>query len=146
MKIPKIEYDVYYPFNSSNELTKLNLSICKDTEIELSIPVIINENLDKYNISSSYYNDICSTSTSKDGTDITLSDRKNEFINNNMTLCEEDCKFIEYNYTNKKAKCSCDIKIDRQNIEKIKFDKGLLKKSFIDINNILYSTILPTKI
>ena len=27
MKIPKIEYEVYYPFNSSNNLTKLNLSI-----------------------------------------------------------------------------------------------------------------------
>jgi hypothetical protein len=45
-----------------------------------------------------------------------------------MTLCEEDCKFIEYNYTNKKAKCSCNIKIDSTNIEKIKFDKDLLKK------------------
>ena len=27
MKIPKIEYEVYYPFYSSNVLTKLNLSI-----------------------------------------------------------------------------------------------------------------------
>ena len=105
MKIPKVEYEVYYHFNSTSELTKLNLSICKDTKIEVSIPVIINESLDKYNISSNYYNDICTTTTSNNGTDITLSDRKNEFINNNMSLCEENCDFIEYNYTIKKAKC-----------------------------------------
>ena len=142
MKIPKIEYEVYYPFYSSNELTKLNLSICKDTKIEISIPIIINENIEKYNISSNYYNDICSTASSKNGADITLSDRKNEFLNNNMTLCEENCKLIDYNYTNKKAKCSCDIKINLPNIETIKFDKDLLKKSFIDINNMINIKIM----
>ena len=142
MKIPKIEYEVYYPFNSSNNLTKLNLSICKNIKIKLSIPVTINESLDKYNISSNYYNDICTTTTSQKGTDITLSDRKNEFINNNMTLCEENCELIDYNYTTKKAKCSCDIKINIPNIDKIKFDKDLLRISFIDINNMMNFKII----
>ena len=142
MKIPKIEYEVYYHFNSTSELTKLNLSICKDTKIELSIPVIINESLDKYNISSNYYNDICTITTSNNGTDITLSDRKNEFINNNMSLCEENCKLIEYNYAIKKAKCSCNVKINPPSIDKIKFDKELLKKSFIDINNMINFKIM----
>ena len=142
MKIPKIEYEVYYSFNSSNNLTKLNLSICKNNKIAVSIPVIINDNLDKYNISSSYYNDICIIATSKNGTDITLSDRENEFIDNNMTLCEENCKLIEYNYINKKAKCSCDIKIKSSNVDEIKFGKDLLKKSFIDINNMINVKIM----
>ena len=142
MKIPKIEYEVYYPLNRSNELTKLNLSICKDIKIEIAIPVIINETLDKYNISSKYYNDICTAATSNKGTDITLSDRKNEFINNNMTLCEENCELIDYNYTNKKAKCSCDIKINITNIDKVKFDKDLFKKSFIDINNMMNLNVM----
>ena len=142
MKIPKIEYEVYYPFNSSNNLTKLNLSICRNNKIEISIPVIIKESLDKYNISSKYYNDICITATSKHSADITLLDRKNEFINNNMTLCEENCKLIEYNYTSKRAKCSCDIKTNIPNIDKIKFDKDLLKKSFIDINNMINFKIM----
>ena len=142
MKIPKIEYEVYYPFNLSQGLTKLNLSVCDDTKIDISIPVAINESLDKYNISSDYYNDICSTTTSKSGTDITLTDRKNEFINDNMTLCEENCKFIEYDYTNKKAKCSCEIKINLPLIDEIKFDKDLLKNSFTDINNIVNLKIM----
>ena len=135
MKIPKIEYEVYYPLNSNN-LTKLDLSLCKDTKIEISLSVKINGSIDKYNINSDYYNDICSTTTSKSGTDISLNDRKNEFINDNMTLCEENCKFTEYDYTNKKAKCSCEIKISLPLIDGIKFDKDLLKDSFIDINNI----------
>ena len=42
MKIPKIEYEVYYPLNNSNKLTKLDLSLCKDTKIEISIAVKIN--------------------------------------------------------------------------------------------------------
>ena len=48
MKIPKIEYEVYYPLHNSNNLTKLNLSSCKDTKIEISISVKINGSIDKY--------------------------------------------------------------------------------------------------
>ena len=49
IKIPKLEYEVYYPLNNSNDLIKLNLELCKDTKIEISIKVKINESLDKYN-------------------------------------------------------------------------------------------------
>ena len=49
MKIPKIEYEVYYPLYNKNNLTKLNLTLCKGTKIEISIPVKINITLDKYN-------------------------------------------------------------------------------------------------
>ena len=58
MKIPKVEYDVYRKINGSI-LQKLNLSICQDTKISLSVPVILTENLDILNSSSGYYNDIC---------------------------------------------------------------------------------------
>ena len=37
IKIPKLEYEVYYPLNNSNDLIKLNLELCKDTKIEISI-------------------------------------------------------------------------------------------------------------
>ena len=59
-----------------------------------------------------------------------------------MSLCEENCKFIEYNYTSKKVKCSCNIKINPTPIDKIKFDKDLLRKSFIDINNMINFKIM----
>ena len=76
IKIPKIEYEIYYPLYNQS-LIKLNLELCKDTKIEISIPVSIEDEIDKYNPKSSYYNDICSKSTSENGTDITLKDRKN---------------------------------------------------------------------
>ena len=75
MKIPKVEYDVYSKL-SGNHLIKLNLSICEGTKISLLIPTEITEDLDKMNRSSGYYNDICYTATSENGTDISLEDRK----------------------------------------------------------------------
>ena len=52
MKIPKVEYEVYYPLYNKNNLTKLDLSSCKNTKIEITISVKINDTLDKYNASS----------------------------------------------------------------------------------------------
>ena len=136
MKIPKIEYEVYYPLNGSN-LIKLDLEICKNIKIDISIPVYINEKeINKYNSSSDYYNDICTKTTSDSGTDISLSDRKNDFIDKNMTLCEEDCILAQYNSTSNVAKCSCSIKTSLPNVQEIKFDKGKIFKNFIDISNI----------
>ena len=136
MKIPKVEYEVYYPLYNIYNLTKLNLALCKGTKVEISIPVKINDTLDKYNSSSDYYNDICSKTTSKYNTDISLKDRRNEFIDNNMTLCEEKCKLIEYNYDKEQAKCSCDVKLNIPLFEDIKFNKDELYKSFTDIKRI----------
>ena len=109
LKIPKIEYEIYYPLNGSN-LIKLDLSICQNDKIEITIPVQITDIIDKYDPQSDYYNDICYTVTSENGTDIILSDRKEEFIENNMALCEEDCTFVKYDYINNKSICSCENK------------------------------------
>ena len=136
MKIPKIEYEIYYPFYENNTLTKLDLNICKGQKIEISIPVTINDILDKYNPKSGYYNDICYKTTSDSGTDISLKDRRNEFVENNMTLCEEKCDLINYNYTNEKVKCSCEIKTNISPNIDYKFNKNEFFKSFTDIKNI----------
>ena len=140
-KIPKIEYEVYYPIYNNN-FTKLNLSLCLGTKVEISIPVKINDSLDKYNPKSGYYNNICYKTTSKSGTDIILKDRRNEFVENNMTLCEEKCDLIDYNYNNEKVKCSCDVKTKISPIKDIKFNKNEFFKSFIDINNISNISII----
>ena len=130
MKIPKVEYEVYYPFYNNNTLIKLDLNLCKRQKIEISIPVTINDNLDKYNPKSGYYNDIC------------IKDRRNEFVDNNMTLCEENCDLINYNYTNEKVKSSCDIKININPNYDYKFNKNEFFKSFIDIKNIANINVL----
>ena len=59
-----------------------------------------------------------------------------------MSLCEENCDLINYNYETKKVKCSCDMKIKIPILDDIKFDKNAFLESFIDINNIINIRIL----
>ena len=139
MKIPKIEYGIYSKV-TENRLQKLNLSICINTKIYLSIPGLIPENLDILNSSSGYYNDICYVATSGSGTDISLKDRKNEFIN--KTLCQDDCEFFDYNFSSKKANCSCKIEESSLNFADIKINKTKLYKNFVNIKNIANIKIL----
>ena len=96
-QIHKVEYEVYYPFIPNN-VTQLNLSVCKGMKIDISIPFNIPEGqIDKYNKSSKLYNSICYTSTSEDGTDEPYKDRQNNYKkNNNLKVCEEDCDFNDY--------------------------------------------------
>ena len=82
------------------------MSKCNGQKVDITIPISIKDDIDKYNTSSDYYNNKCSKATSKKGTDINLNDRKNEFIDNNMTLCEEDCSLVDYNKTTEKVKCN----------------------------------------
>jgi len=134
--IQKVEYEVYYPF-SNNSFEMLNLSICKNIKIDISIPIEISKDeIDKYNRSSALYNDICYISTSKSGTDKTLKDRQNEYKSNNISICEEDCEFIDYNFESKKAICSCLTKVKLPIISEIKVDTRKLFSNFKDINNI----------
>ena len=142
MKIPKIVYDVYNKLNGTN-LIKLDLSFCANVKVDISIPIEINENLDKFNSSSDYYKDICYTATSDNGSDMILRDRKKEFIEKNMTICQESCFFSEYDYDTKRAKCSCDIIETFSSLKDIKIDKTKLFNNFIDIKNIGNIRLLP---
>ena len=73
MKIPKIEYEIYYIlFNY--DLKKLNLNSYKGTKIEISTSGKINDNIEN-NPKSDYYNDICPKTNSESGKDIPLKDR-----------------------------------------------------------------------
>ena len=125
MKISKTEYDVYSKLSGASFIN-LNLSVCKNSKISLSVPIIITENIDILNSSSGYYNDICYTTTSESGTDISLKDRKNEFISQNRTTCQDGCDFSEYDYTTKSAKCSCNVKESSSSIANIIINKNKL--------------------
>ena len=142
MKIPKTEYEIYYhPFNGT-EFIRLNLSNCEGEKIKIFNKVSIIQPLEKYNPKSNYYNDICSKTTSENNTDITLNDRRIEFIKNNMTLCEEKCELIDYDYKEERAECLCKIKTFLPLVNDINFDSEEFKKNFMDINNIANIQIL----
>ena len=124
--IPIIGYDVYDPINK----TKLNLSYCNETSISYNIPVSIDENsLFKYDQNSEYYNDECNTYTTEDGTDIIINDRKEEFIKNNMSLCENICTYTGYDQNTKKALCECGIKYQEFILSEINKQTDLLSNN-----------------
>ena len=141
MQIPKIEYDVYYKLYGTN-LIKLNLSFCKDSKVSLFIPLTINENIDKLNSSSGYYNDICYLATSDGGTDIILKDRKKEYIEGNKSVCQDDCDFSDYDYNKQKANCSCKVKESSSSFKDMNINKEKLYENFVNIKNIANLNIL----
>jgi len=125
--IPIIGYEVYDPINK----TKLDLSCCEDSLISYNIPVSIDEdNLFKYNPNSEYYTDECNTYTTKDGTDIILNDRKEDFVENNMSLCENLCDYMGYDKDTKKALCECGIRYKEFLLSEIDKQTDLLSNNF----------------
>ena len=68
-------------------------------------------------------------------------DRKNEFINNNMSLCETNCEYEGYEIESKKAKCKCEVKIKIPLISEIAINTNLLIDK-LDIKNSLNIKIL----
>ena len=65
--------------------------------------------------------------SSNSSTDITLKDRKEEFIEGKKEICQEGCDFTDYDYNNKKAQCSCDVKDSSNNYADMKIDKEKIK-------------------
>ena len=141
LMIPRVEYDIYSKLNGTN-LVKLNISFCKNSKIEISLPLILTDNLDIFNMSGRYYNDLCYSATSDSGTDITLQDRKNEFIENNKTVCQENCVFSEYDYNNKKAKCDCKVVELSPSFAYMKINTTKLYNNFLVIKNIMNLNLL----
>ena len=139
LSIPIIEYDIY----NSKTKEKLNLNICKDTKIKIYIPVSIDENnLFKYNSSHEYYNDICYPYTTEDKTDIILQDRREEYINKNLSLCEKNCEFKNFDFSNEKVECYCSVKNIFHSISDISNNKDKLWNDFINITNIMNINIM----
>ncbi len=123
---PKMEYKIF------NNDKILNLSYCENVSFTISKPVNIenlnidiskfNETLnypeiDIFDINSNFFNDICSTFTSSDKTDIPLGDRKKDYFQN-VTLCEDGCIYDSFNKTSFKVNCICgNTQLKIKNIE-----------------------------
>ena len=139
LSIPLVEYEIY----DIKSKKKLDLEVCNNTKIDILLPVSHVENdLFKHNTSSEYYKDICYTYTTDTGTDIILKDRKNEFINNNLSLCDSNCEYRGYDINIKMSKCECGPKNEIPKISKILIDKDKFLNKFVDINNIMNIKLL----
>ena len=125
--IPIVEYEIYHPTNYS----KLDLNYCENTFIKINVPVSIDENnLFKYDTENDYYDDYCNPYTTDEGTDIILIDRKKDFINNHLSLCQNNCEYKGYNKNNKKSICNCIAKNKMDTISDIISDPNKLSTKF----------------
>ena len=134
-----VQYEIY----NNNTLKKLDLDICNDLLITIKAPAVLDNNIESlynelnelgYNLfksNDSFYNDICSTYTSENGTDVLLSDRRRYLYKNN-SLCQENCEFQSYNSTNKKVLCECSVKENKflTYAKKTKFSQEIILDSF----------------
>ena len=144
-----VQYEVYDPYT----LKKLNLSVCHELQVSINIPVELDENIELlyeslsqsgYNLfdkNDSFYQDICSTYTTINGTDILLSDRKKDIYtqSQNQIICQNYCEMKSYNQITKKAKCDCSINEQTEESLENKHIKDLFSKNIIENN--FYKTL-----
>ena len=111
----EVSYALYY----SNS-TQIDLSLCNETEIKITSSVNTsmisnydeaksiyeNDKYDIFNINDAFYNDICSTYTSNDGTDVTLKDRQNNYFES-ISFCDDNCIYDGYDFQHDLVNCIC---------------------------------------
>ena len=71
-----------------------------------------------------------------------MKDRQNEFVDNNRTLCEENCIIDKYDPISKKVICSCKIKVELPPVKDIQFDKNKLFNNFKNIKQLINFNIV----
>lgn len=137
-----IQYEIFNPINK----TKMDLSICQSNPFNIYIPIILSKKTQNlyedlagsgynlFDINDPFYQDICSTYESENGTDVLLSDRKNDFFSANETMCQANCNFSDYSFESTYLKCKCNVEndnIDTDNIEK--FSAKMIYSSFYEV-------------
>ena len=138
-----VQYEIYDSITG----VKIDLDICLDLTIKINVPKKLDDEtlynfvhlknsgynfLDK---NDSFYNDICTTYTSKGGKDILLYDRYNDiYVHiNEMYICQTDCELISYNTIKEKAECDCKIQQEEIKLEDIKFSKKEILQAFLGV-------------
>ena len=113
----------------------------------MDVPALVDENkIFRNDPNSDFYYDNCFSYTTENGTDIILNDRKQEFISNNLSLCESNCSFLEYNKNTKQSSCDCYIKNKMDYISEIINNPIELSNNFsTDESNSGYLDIMTMK-
>ena len=111
-------YEVYFEngtqiknFNFSN-ITQIKMSSSmKDLKLVLYDEAVIfsKQGYDIYNINGEFFQDYC-LSVYINNNDVVLSDRIKDFRLDNISFCNEGCKYNYVNLTEKRFICNCNIK------------------------------------
>ena len=149
----RVQYEVYHPVTKA----KLDLSVCSGTTIDILIPKRVDnktlslfidlqsQGYDLFNPNDSFYNDICTKYRTENGTDVTLTDRKKDFYNNESAIyCQDGCTYKNYDANSQSYKCECSVDTTNINVtEDYHFTALSIVSSFYDV--IKFSNIIVMK-
>ena len=110
---PSTKYAFFNPINGE----KLNLSFCENTTIFIKQNIsflykkeeynwLTSQNIDIFNLYSSFYTDICFNFKSNNSRDMILGERIIKFYPN-ISLCDSGCEYKNTNYTSLINTCKC---------------------------------------
>ena len=149
-KASAVQYEVYNPY--TNE--KIDLNICSNAIIKISAPVNLTsdevetyedlkkQGYDLYDAKGSFYQEICTQFTSKNSTDVILSDRRRFYYDKNATFCEESCTYQGINTESEKVICYCqgqkDAEQGNSDFDKEKFFENFYKVKDYTNYQVLY--------
>ena len=135
----QVEYQIINPKN----FEILNLTKCNDAKIDIYSPVDLSQEYikkikhlkdqgyDIFDSQDSFYNDICSSFNSENSTDVIIKDRKLDFYNPNISLCENSCEYKSFDVNTSRVNCECEIKKEiNSDISGIKFSTNSLLENF----------------
>ena len=133
--INQVEYEIY-----DQNFSKLNLNVCKDTDIQIIYAIkddilidiekinnLKNLGVDAFNINDSFFWDVCEPYSSDTGNDLILEDRIKDLYQN-YSLCEEGCTYNDLSLENMTVSCNCKIKenittvVSEINLDQIKYE------------------------
>ena len=130
--VNQVEYEIY-----DGQKKQLNLSLCKDANIEIfysiksdsslditSIKSFKDLNIDILNLKDNFFTDICKPFSTSEN-DIILEDRIIDFYQN-FSLCDGDCLYDEIDLDLMRISCNCSVKTNI-NIEEPELKLELLE-------------------
>ena len=105
----------------------LPLSDCKNADVSVTVTnpfnvqnllsqfasktgAVIENGYDAFDINSPFYNDVCSPFTNENGNDVLIDERRTDYFNEQLNLCEKGCKFDSFNISTYRYSCKCPIK------------------------------------
>ena len=143
-KSTAVEYEVYNPYTKE----KIDLEICSNTSIAIYAPISLNnkenslyndlneQGYDLFDANNSFYIDPCAPYTSTNGTDVSLRDRKDFYYNEDIVLCEDNCKYIKVDTQTEKVYCDCKVKNGVNIDSNQEFSPQKLVESFYKVDTI----------
>ena len=137
---------IFYDYNESSYIySEIDVSKFNNINITNNYPIknisnyinilkdAHNNNINLFNISDPFFNDICFIYTSEKGRDITIEDRRKDYYLT-INFCENNCSLIEFDYNNFNSKCNCKLKTKFSNV--IEMSENYSQPEFKKVKNV----------